>query len=153
MKILPLVILLLGLGAFVSVPAGSAQERWRVIARGTDTEGGGVAVVAAAKRRMSGSFAVRVRVSGEPKTAKVHAVVTCSRAGPGGHVVSSRRQEFAVTAPAMRVLRLPMPYPEECGVTAMGIASSLLHRVGNASAHITVEILARCTVQRNGACL
>jgi hypothetical protein len=150
---LALVIIVLGLGASVAVPAGSAEERWRVIARGTDTEGGGVAVVAAAKRRMT-AFAVRVRVSGEPKTATLHTAVTCSKFTPVGPVVSSRRQEFTVTAPAMRVLRLPMPYPENCGVTAIGIASSFLHRVGNAlSAHIRVEILDRCTVQTNGACV
>jgi len=152
MKRLALVILLLGLGATVPVPAGSAEERWRVVARGTDT-GDQVAVVAAAKRRTT-ALAVRVRVTGEPKTARLHTVVTCSKASPVGLVVSSRRQEFTMTAPAMRVLRLPMPYPENCGVTAIGIASSVLHRVGNAvAAHITVEILAPCTAQTNGACL
>jgi hypothetical protein len=153
MKTLVLVILLLGLGASVSVPAGSAEERWRVVARGTDT-GDQVAVAAAAKRRVT-AFAVRVRVMGEPKSARLHAVVTCSKVGPGpgGHVVSSGRQEFTMTAPAMRVLRLPMPYPENCGVTAIGIASGFLHRVGNATAaHITVEILVPCIVQRNGVC-
>jgi hypothetical protein len=151
-KRLALVILLLGLGASVAVPAGTAEQRWRVVARGTDS-GDQVAVAAAAKRRMT-AFAVRVRVVGEPKTARLHAVVTCSRVGPpSGLVVSSRRQQFTMTAPAMRVLRLPMPNPENCGVTAIGVASDLLHRVGNApAAYITVEILVPCIVQRNGVC-
>jgi hypothetical protein len=90
--------------AMPSASSVSAQERWLVIGRATDA-GDRVAVAAAAKRRTT-TLAVRVRVTGQPKTAVLHTVVTCSKAGPVGIVVLSRRGEFTVTAPATRVQRL-----------------------------------------------
>jgi hypothetical protein len=121
--------------------SSSAQDGWRVIARGSGDQ---VAIAGAAKRRTT-KLAVRVRVPGRPKTAaELHTVVTCSKAGYLGIAVFSRRDKFTVTAPALRVLRLPIAYPENCGVTVIG--TSTAH-----AGHITVEILALCIVQRNGA--
>jgi hypothetical protein len=118
----------------------SAQDGWRVIARGSGDQ---VAIASAAKRRTT-KLAVRVRVPGRPKTAELHTVVTCSKAGYLGIGVFSRRDKFTVTAPAFRLLRLPIAYPENCGVTVIG--TSTAH-----AGHITVEILALCIVQTNGA--
>jgi hypothetical protein len=124
-----------------------------VIGRASDA-GDQVAVIAAAKRRTT-KLAVRVRVTGQPKAANLHTVVTCSKAGPFRVGIFSRRGEFKVTAPAMRLLRLPIAYPENYGVTAIGIANSIPRRVGDTvhGARITVEILAPCIVQTNGACI
>jgi hypothetical protein len=69
--------LMLGFALLASASAAPAVNDWRVLARATDA-GDQVAVVAAAKRRAQ-TFDVRVRVIGEPKTAKLHAVVTCSK--------------------------------------------------------------------------
>jgi hypothetical protein len=152
MKTLAWMLLLFGLGA-VPASAVSVEEDWRVIGRATDA-GDQVAVVAAAKRRTT-TLAVRVRVTGQPKTAKLHTVVTCSKVGPFGVTIFSRRDEFAVTAPALRVLPLPVRHPENCGVTAIGQSNSILRRVGDTvySGRITVQILARCIVQTNAVCI
>jgi hypothetical protein len=135
--------------------ASSAQEGWRVIGRATN-EGSGyqLAVAAAAKRRVT-TLAVRVRVTGQPNTAELHTVVTCSKDGPLGTVVLSRRDELTLAAPAMRVLRLPVPYPENCGVTAIATSKSVVVRRagGTHSGRLTVEILARCVVQTNRTCV
>jgi hypothetical protein len=121
--------------------SSSAQDGWRVIARGSGEQ---VAIVSAAKRRTT-KLAVRVRVKERPKTAAaLHTVVTCSKAGYLGIGVFSRRDKFNVTAPALRVLRLPIAYPENCGVTVIGTTTAY-------AGHITVEILASCIVQTNGA--
>ena len=130
--------------SFAMPPASSvsAQDGWRVIGRGTDS-GDQVAVASAAKRRTT-KLAVRVRVTGLPNTAELHTVVTCSKAGYFGIGVFSRRDKFRVTAPAFRVLRLPIAYPENCGVTVIGTSTTHAGR-------ITVEILAPCIVQTNGA--
>ena len=121
----------------------SAQDGWRVVGRGTDS-GDHVAVASAAKRRTT-KFAVRVRVTGRTKTAaELHTVVICSKAGYLGTGVFSRRDKFNVTAPAFRVLPLPIAYPENCGVTVIGTSTAYAGR-------ITVEILVPCIVQTNGA--
>ena len=125
-----------------TAPTQAGAERWRVIGRGTDA-GDGVAVAAAAKRRTS-RLAVRVRVTGRPKRAQMHTVVTCSKAGVG---IYSRRDTFVLWPSAVRVLRLPIGYPENCGVTAIGVIQPVSRR-----GVITVEILAVCIVQRNGIC-
>lgn len=139
--------------AMPSASAVSGEEGWRVIGRATDA-GDQVAVAGAAKRRTT-KLAVRVRVTGRPKTAELHTVVTCSKALYLGTGVFTRRDKFMVTAPAFRVLRLPVVYPENCGVTVVGISNSVSRVVGNTAyvGRITVEILARCIVQRNGACI
>jgi hypothetical protein len=130
--------------SFAMPPASSvsAQDGWRVIGRGTDS-GDQVAVASAAKRRTT-KLAVRVRVTGLAKTAELNTVVTCSKAGYLGIGVFSRRDKFTVTAPAFRVLRLPIAYPENCGVTVIGTSTAYAGR-------ITVEILVPCIVQTNGA--
>ena len=130
--------------SFAMPPASSvsAQDGWRVIGRGTDS-GDQVAVASAAKRRTT-KLAVRVRVTRLPSTAELHTVVTCSKAGYFGIGIFSRRDKFTVTAPAFRVLRLPIAYPENCGVTVIGTSTTHAGR-------ITVEILAPCIVQTNGA--
>lgn len=135
-------VLLIVLSSLAFVSAGSAAERWKVIARGSDG-GDQVAVVAVAKRRMT-KFAVRARETDGPMTVKMHAVVTCSIAGPLGIVTLSRSQRFTLTGSAMRELQLPVAHPENCGVTAIGIGHAVRGR-------LTVQILAPCTVQTNGA--
>jgi hypothetical protein len=139
-KSLGSIFVVLAIAALASASAAPAKERWRVVARATDT-GDQIAVAAAAKRQTT-RLAVRVRVTGEPKKAELHTVVTCSKATGLGRRVFSRRDAFTVTAPAMRVLRLPIGYPENCGVIAIGIG-----RIFSPRGRITVEILARCTVQ------
>lgn len=141
------VLAILAASATVSLampPASSlsAQDGWLVIGRGTDS-GDHVAVASAAKRRTT-KLAVRVRVTARPKTAELHTVVICSKAGYLGTGVFSRRDKFNVTAPAFRVLSLPIAYPENCGVTVIGTSTAYTGR-------ITVEILAPCIVQTNGA--
>jgi hypothetical protein len=61
-----------------------------------------------------------------------------------------------LAAPAMRVLRLPVPYPENCGVTAIGTSKSVVVHGAGGSAYagrLTIEILARCVVQTNRTCV
>ena len=147
MKVLAFAFLVVTLASIASASASAAStqagaERWRVIGRGTDA-GDGIAVAAAAKRRTS-RLAVRVRVTGRPKRAQMHTVVTCSKAGFG---IYSRRDTFVLWPSAVRMLRLPIGYPENCGVTAIGVIHPVSRR-----AVITVEILAVCSVQRNGIC-
>jgi hypothetical protein len=143
-------VLLVVLSSLAFASAGSAEVRWKVIARASDG-GDQVAVVAVAKRRVT-KFAVRVRVTGEPKTAKLHAVVTCSKAGFG---TFSRGQQFTLTGPAMRPLQLPVAYPENCGVTVIAIGNSVVRVVGDTvyTGRVTVEILAPCVVQTDGGCI
>jgi hypothetical protein len=131
----------------------SSGDGWRMIARGIDS-GDQVAVASAAKRRTT-QLAVRVRVIGEPKTAELHTVVTCSKAGYLGIGVFSRRDKFTVTAPALRVLRLPIAYPENCGVVVIGMSNISIRRPGKNGyvGRITVDILVRCFTQKNGACI
>jgi hypothetical protein len=144
----------LAFALLAAASAAPADNQWRVIARGTDA-GDQVAVVAVAKRRAE-TFDVRVRVTGEPKTAQLHTVVTCSANGPFGVVILTRRQELTLTAPARRALRLPIPHPENCAVNAIGIAHSIRRRGEGDTVHvgsITVEIPAPCVVQANGRCI
>ena len=79
----------------------------------------------------------------------VHAVVTCSKAGQLGIVVLSRSQEFTLNGPAMRQLQLPVAYPENCGVTVIGISNSVLRVVGDTTVmgRLTLQILVPCVVQ------
>ena len=123
-----------------------------MIGRATDAEGGEQIAVAVAAKYRTTRLAVRVRVTGRPKTAELHTVVTCTKDGPFGPGIFSRRDKFTVTAPAFRLLRLPIAYPENCGVTAIGISNSLRVVVGNTvqPGRISVEILAPCTVQIDG---
>jgi hypothetical protein len=93
-------------------------------------------------KRRTTRLAVGVRVTGEPKKAELHTVVTCSKMGLLGPGIFSRRDMFRVRAPAMRVLRLPIAYPENCAVTAVGISKMFSRRW-----RITIEILAQCTAQ------
>ena len=137
MKRVASILLVLVMAALAFAAAAPAEERWRVIA---DT-GDSVAVAAAAKRRAT-RFAVRVRMTGEPKKAEVHTVVTCSKVVLGGPEFYSRRDTVTLTAPVIRELILPVPYPENCGVTAIAIRQLFSPR-----GSITVEILARCIVQ------
>ena len=82
-------------------------------------------------------------------------MVLCSKAGPVGIVTLSRSQRFTLTDSAMRRLQIPMVYPENCGVTAIGISNAVSRRVGNTvyTGHIVMEILAPCVVQRNSGCI
>ena len=82
------------------------------------------------------------------KRAQLHTVVTCSKIGYGVEVFS-RRATFPLRASTIRVLRLPVVGPENCGVTAIGEIEPYVYRPGI----ITVEILAPCIVQRNGICM
>jgi hypothetical protein len=135
-------VLLMVLSSLAFASAGSAQERWKVLARGSSSSDG-VAIVAVAKRRAT-QFAVRARVTGTPQTVKLHAVVTCSKDTLLGVATVSGQERFALAGPALRVLKLPVAYPENCGVTAIG--------VGNAArGRITVQILVPCIVQTLGA--
>lgn len=133
--------------------SGAAERRWKVIARGSDN-GDQVVSVSVGKDRPT-KFAVRARVTGEPKTVKVHAVVLCGKAGYFGMATLSRSQRFTLTDSAVRELQLPMAYPENCGVTAIGVSNAVVRRVGDTvyTGHIIVEILAPCVVQRNGGCV
>jgi hypothetical protein len=135
-------VLLVILSSLAFASAGSAQERWKVVARGSSGSDQ-VAVVSVAKRRAT-KFAVRAKMAGTPKTTQVHAVVTCSKIGPLGPVTLSRSQRFALRGSEMRELRLPIPYPENCGVTVIGIRAEYGDR-------FTVQILVPCTVQTLGA--
>jgi hypothetical protein len=130
--------------------AGSAEGRWKVLKRAT---GGQIAVVGVGKSRAT-KFAIRAKVKGTPKTVKVHAVVLCSKDGPIGTVTLSRSQRFTLTGPAMKVLQLPIAYPENCGVTAIGISRAF---DGRLVGRLTLQILAPCTVQTfpaaRGACI
>jgi hypothetical protein len=128
--------------AFAS--AGSTQGHWKVLARASDS-GEQVAAVGVGKSRAT-KFAVRARVTGEPKAVKVHAVVLCSKAGPSGIVTLSRSQRFTLTGSAIKELELPIAYPENCGVTAIGISHAYRGR-------LTMQILVPCIVQRTGECL
>jgi hypothetical protein len=145
----------LSLLAFAS--AAAAPEHWKVIARGS-SGGDDVAIVAVAKRRVT-ELAVRANVTGSARTAKIHTVVACSKIEPFGIVTLSRAQDFTLTLPGMKVLQLPMPFPENCGVTAIGISHSILRVVGNTTylGRLTLQILAQCTVQTfpaaRGKCL
>jgi hypothetical protein len=128
--------------AFAS--AGSAEGRWKVLARAT---GGQIAVIGVGKNRAT-KFAIRAKVKGTPKTVKVHAVVLCSKDGYLGTVTLSRSQRFTLTGSAMKVLELPIAYPERCGVTAIGISRAFDgRRVGR----LSLQILVPCTVQTRGA--
>ena len=132
--VLVLCVLVFGLTlTLASASAVSAPEGWRVIGRATDA-GTQVAVAVAAKRRTT-KLAVRVRVTGAGTTAELHTVVTCSKAGYWGIGVFSRRDKFTVAVPAFRVLRLPIAYPENCGVTVIGMSDSVLRVVGNTVVH------------------
>jgi hypothetical protein len=115
-----------------------------VIARASDG-GDQVAIVAVAKRRVT-QLALRAKVTGSSKTAKLHTVVTCSKAGPFGIVTLSRTQVFTLTGSEMKVLQLPMPFPENCGVTAIGVSHSIQRTVGNTTylGRLTLQILAPC---------
>ena len=135
-------VLLIVLSSLAFASAGSAGERWKVIARGSSS-GDQVAVVAVAKRRMT-QFAVRVRVTGEPRTTRLHTVVTCSKALWVGVGTYSRGQRFTLTGSEMKRLQLPVAGPENCGVTAIAIGNSARQ------ARITVQILAPCVVQTAG---
>lgn len=139
------VVTVLSLLSFAS--AGAASQHWKVIARASDG-GDQVAVVAAAKRRVT-KLAIRARVTGSSKTAKLHTVVTCSKATYLGIVTLSREQKFTLTGREMKVLQLPMPFPENCGVTAIGISNSIQRVVGNTTyaGRLTLQILAPCVVQ------
>ena len=131
-------VLLTVLSYVALASAGSAHGRWKVLARASDS-GEQVAAVAVGKSRAT-KFAVRARVTGEPKAVKVHAVVLCSKAGPFGIVTLSRSQRFMLTASAMKELELPIAHPETCGVTAIGISHAYRGR-------LTMQILAPCIVQ------
>src|SRR5580765_295752 len=143
-------VLLAVLLSLAPASAGSAEGRWKVLRRAT---GGQIAVVAVGKSRAT-KFAIRAKVKGTPKTVKVHAVVLCSKDGPIGTVTLSRSQRFTLTGPAMKVLQLPIAYPENCGVTAIGISRAL---DGRLLGRLTLQILAPCTVQTfpaaRGACI
>ena len=144
MKRVASVFVVLALASVASASAAPTKERWRVIGRAT-VAGDQIAVAVAAKRRTT-RLAVRVRATEQSATAELHTVVTCSKDGPFGPGVFSRRDKFTVTAPAFRVLRLPIAYPENCGVTVIGISHTVY------MGHTTIEILAPCTVQINGSC-
>lgn len=127
-----------------SASARSAEGRWKVLARAT---GSHIAVIGVGKNRAT-KFAIRAKVKGTPKTVKVHAVVLCSKDGYLGAVTLSRSQRFTLTGSEMRVLELPMAYPERCGVTAIGISRALDgRRVGR----LTLQVLVPCIVQTSGA--
>jgi hypothetical protein len=133
--------------------SGVGGEAWKVIARGSDN-GDQVVSVGVGKDRPT-TFAVRARVTGEPKAMKVHAVVLCGKAGYFGMATLSRSQRFTLADSAMRELQLPMVYPENCGVTAIGVSNAVVRRVGDTvyTGHLIMEILAPCVVQRNGGCV
>ena len=143
-------VLLAVLLSFASASAGSAEGRWKVLRRAT---GGQIAVVAVGKSRAT-KFAIRAKVKGTPKTVKVHAVVLCSKDGYLGTVTLSRSQRFTLTGSAMKVLELPIAYPENCGVTAIGISRAV---DGLREGRLTLQILVPCTVQTfpaaRGACI
>lgn len=130
--------------SLASASAGSAEGRWKVVRRAT---GGQVAVVAVGRSRAT-KFAIRAKVKGTPKMVKVHAVVLCSKVGYLGLVTLSRSQRFMLTGPAMKVLQLPIAYPEHCGVTAIGISNAFDGRV---LGRLTLQILVPCNVQLTGA--
>jgi hypothetical protein len=148
-------VTVLSLLAFAS--AGAAPEHWKVIARASDG-GDQVAIVAVAKRRVT-QLAIRAKVTGSSKTAKLHTVVTCSKATSLGIVTLSRAQKFTLTGPEMKVLQLPMQFPENCGVTAIGTSNSILRVVGKTTylGRLTLQILVPCVVQTfsaaRGKCL
>ena len=121
-----------------------------MLARAT---GGQIAVIGVGKSRAT-KFAIRAKVKGTPKTVKVHAVVLCSKDGYLGTVTLSRSQRFTLTGPAMKVLQLPIAYPENCGVSAIGISRAF---DGRFLGRLTLQILVPCTVQTfaaaRGACI
>jgi len=143
-------VLLAVLLSFASASAGSAEGRWKVLRRAT---GGQIAVVAVGKSRAT-KFAIRAKVKETPKTVKMHAVVLCSKDGYLGTVTLSRSQRFTLAGSAMKVLELPIAYPENCGVTAIGISRAF---DGRLVGRLTLQILAPCTVQTfpaaRGACI
>jgi hypothetical protein len=110
-------------------------------------------VIGIGKNRAT-QFAIRAKVKGTPKTVKVHAVVLCSKDGYLGTDTLSRSQRFTLTGSAMKVLELPIAYPERCGVTAIGISRAF---DGRSVGRLTLQILAPCTVQTfaaaRGACI
>jgi hypothetical protein len=137
-------VLLAVLLSLASASAGSAEGRWKVLARAT---GGQNAVVGVGKNRAT-RFAIRAKVKGTPNTVKVHALVLCSKDGYLGPVTFSRSERFTLTGSAMKVLELPIAYPEMCGVTAIGISRAFDGRVVG---RLTLQILVPCTVQTSGA--
>ena len=143
-------VLLAVLLSLAPASAGSAEGRWKVLRRAT---GGQIAVVGVGKSRAT-KFAIRAKVKGTPKTVKVHAVVLCSKDGYLGTVTLSRSQRFTLAGPAMKVLQLPIAYPETCGVTAIGISRAF---DGRFLGRLTLQILVPCTVQTfaaaRGACI
>jgi hypothetical protein len=145
MKRVASVFVVLALTLVASPSAAPTKESWRVLSRATVAGDQQIAVVVAAKRRTT-RLAVRVRATEQPATAELHTVVTCNKEGPSGPGVFSRRDKFTVQAPALRVLQLPIAYPENCGVTVIGITHTVQW------GHMTIAILASCTVQTNGRC-
>jgi len=107
---------------------------WIVIARGYD-EGSGA--IAAAARHRVGHMAIRVRVTGKPKTASVWTDVLC-----GGEGVRSSDKHFTLRAQVIRVLRLPGG-GVNCGVTAYATTDAVLSRSGNTTTvgEVAIELL------------
>lgn len=136
--------------SLTSASAGSAEMRWKVLTRAT---GGPITVIGVGKNRAT-KFAIRAKVKGTPTTVKVHAVVLCSKDGYVGTVTLSRSQRFTLTGSAMKVLELPIAYPERCGVTAIGISRAV---DGRREGRLTLQILVPCIVQTfraaHGACI
>lgn len=110
---------------------------WRVIGRGGDIGSGAVAAVA---RHRTTRLAIRVRVTGQPSLAHVWTVVLCNH----GPFVDSTRADFELRALVVKVLRPPMPYPENCGVTAYATTKAIVSRSGNTVTvgSVRIEILA-----------
>jgi hypothetical protein len=120
------------------VAAQTASSSWRVIGRGGDIGSG--AVAAGATHRTT-RLAIRVRVTGDPKIARVWTVVQCNH----GPFVDSRGARFELRALVVKVLRPPMLYPENCGVTAYATTNAIASVSGNTvrGGSVTIELLAR----------
>jgi hypothetical protein len=117
----------------------ASPTSWRVVARSADA-GGGIAVAAAVVRR-AGPLAIRVRASGQPQRVRVVAVIACSE----GQRLVTRTTTYVLRTPALRVLRLPLQDPENCGVTAIGSAGAGPARPsgGPVGSRVEIEILRR----------
>jgi hypothetical protein len=126
-----------GNDASSAVDAPTSSTSWRIIGQGGDMGSGAVAGVS---KHRTGRLAIRVRVTGEPKLAQVWTVVLCNH----GPYVDSRADAFKLRAHVVKVLRPPMPYPENCGVTASARTSAIASVSGNTvtAGSVGIDILA-----------